>query len=85
MSSLKGLVVELSRKDVKPLGEGDRIFRLFIGGRGAATYVFWKLGGHRVDPLSGDNPLILAAGPLTGTGIPMSGRSAAVLDLPSQA
>ncbi|WP_423836874.1 aldehyde ferredoxin oxidoreductase N-terminal domain-containing protein, partial [Sulfuracidifex metallicus] len=43
--------------------------------RGVATYVFCKLGGHRVDPLSGDNPLIFATGPLTGTGIPMSGRA----------
>lgn len=82
MFSPKGLVVELSRKVVKPLGEEDKIFRLFIGGRGVATYVFWKLGGHRVDPLSGDNPLIIATGPLTGTGIPMSGRAAAVFRSP---
>ncbi|MEM4423233.1 aldehyde ferredoxin oxidoreductase N-terminal domain-containing protein, partial [Pyrobaculum sp.] len=75
-------MVELSRKVVKPLEEGDKIFRLFIGGRGVATYVFWKLGGHRVDPLSGDNPLIFATGPLTGTGIPMSGRAVAVFRSP---
>ncbi|MCU7786365.1 hypothetical protein ODS41_00255 [Pyrobaculum sp. 3827-6] len=32
--------------------------------------------------MSGDNPLIFAAGPLTGTGVPMSGRAAAVFRSP---
>lgn len=82
MQTLRGLVIDLSKRTIKSLENGSKAARLFIGGRGVATYLFWKFGGHLADPLSGEGPLIFAAGPLTGTGIPMSGRAAAVFRSP---
>jgi aldehyde:ferredoxin oxidoreductase len=76
------LAVDLSKRAANPLEDVGRAARLFVGGRGVATYYFWRFGGHLADPLSGDNPLIFAAGPLTGTGVPMSGRAAAVFRSP---
>ncbi|MBC7130762.1 aldehyde ferredoxin oxidoreductase family protein [Candidatus Bathyarchaeota archaeon] len=46
----------------------------FLGGRGFAAKILWdelKLG---VDPLSPENKLVFAAGPLTGFAIPSSGK-----------
>ncbi|MGB9706179.1 MAG: aldehyde ferredoxin oxidoreductase N-terminal domain-containing protein, partial [Pyrobaculum sp.] len=82
MQSVRGLAVDLSKRAANPLEDVGRAARLFVGGRGVATYYFWRFGGHLADPLSGDNPLIFAAGPLTGTGVPMSGRAAAVFRSP---
>ncbi len=48
--------------------------RLYIGGRGlAAAYLFEEMD-PRVDPLSPENKLIFATGPLTGTPAPCGAR-----------
>ncbi|MEZ0247862.1 MAG: aldehyde ferredoxin oxidoreductase family protein, partial [Thermoproteus sp.] len=39
-------------------------------------------GGHRADPLSPENPLIIASGPLGGTRVPMATRAYAVFRSP---
>jgi len=46
----------------------------FLGGNGFGTKVLWDEVGRDVDPLSPENKLIFAAGPLTGTIFPTSGR-----------
>ncbi len=46
----------------------------FIGGRGLGSYYLAKEIDPRVKPLSPENKLILATGPLTGTIAPASGR-----------
>ncbi len=52
--------------------------RDYIGGRGVADRYLWKELDPRVDPLSPDNKLILATGPLTGTPVPCGARYMAV-------
>ena len=47
---------------------------LFIGGRGLGARLLWDLVGPDVDPLSPENVLIFAAGPLTATGYQTSNR-----------
>ncbi|MEM0313690.1 MAG: aldehyde ferredoxin oxidoreductase N-terminal domain-containing protein, partial [Candidatus Bathyarchaeia archaeon] len=46
----------------------------FLGGRGFAAKIIWDEVKPGTDPLSPDNKLIFAAGPLTGFPIPSSGK-----------
>ena len=50
------------------------IARLFIGGRGLGARLLWDLVGPEVEPLSPENVLIFATGPLTATGYQTSNR-----------
>jgi len=55
----------------------------YVGGRGlGAKYLYEELG-EGVDPLSPDNELILATGPLTGTIVPCSGKLAIISKSPA--
>ncbi len=46
----------------------------FLGGRGFAAKILWDRLSPGTDPLSPENLLIIAAGPLTGIGLPNSGK-----------
>ena len=46
----------------------------FIGGRGFAAKILWDRLKPGIDPFSIENKLIFAAGPLTGLGLPNSGK-----------
>ena len=46
----------------------------FLGGRGFAAKLLWDQVKPGADPLSPDNILVFAAGPLTGFGVPNSGK-----------
>src|SRR5437899_10069813 len=46
----------------------------YIGGRGVADRYLWRELNPRVDPLSPDNKLLFATGPLTGTPVPCGAR-----------
>ena len=81
MTLKNGVLVDLTTRTVKRL-DVEKPSRAFLGGRGLGTYLLWTLRGHLADPLSGENPLIFASGPLTGTRVPMSGRAAAVFRSP---
>lgn len=48
--------------------------RKFLGGRGFAIKILWDELKIGVDPLSPENLLVLAAGPLTGFALPSSGK-----------
>jgi len=50
--------------------------RDFVGGRGLAARYLFKMLPAGTDPLSPDNPLIFASGPLSGTTAPGSARAA---------
>jgi aldehyde:ferredoxin oxidoreductase len=53
----------------------DESFTLnFLGGRGFAAKILWDRLKHGTDPLSPQNLLVFAAGPLTGIGLPNSGK-----------
>ena len=48
--------------------------REYIGGRGVADRYLWQELNPRVDPLSPDNKLLFATGPLTGTPVSCGAR-----------
>jgi aldehyde:ferredoxin oxidoreductase len=52
--------------------------RAFIGGRGLAARYLYEEVDPRVDPLSPENNLIMATGPLTGTSASCGARYTAV-------
>jgi aldehyde:ferredoxin oxidoreductase len=57
-----------SKTSEEPLSES--IARNYIGGLGLATKLFVDSVKPGVDPLSADNKIVFAAGPLAGTGFP---------------
>lgn len=48
--------------------------RQYLGGAGLAARILYSLLSKELDPLGPDNPLLLLAGPLTGTRVPLCGR-----------
>ena len=48
--------------------------KTFLGGRGFAVKILWDELKPGVDPLSPENRLIFAAGPLTALPLPSSGK-----------
>jgi len=54
----------------------------FLGGRGYGVALVATLGSPRLEALHASQPFVLAAGPLTGTSAPSSGRFAAVAPSP---
>jgi aldehyde:ferredoxin oxidoreductase len=50
------------------------IARKYLGGRGFAVKILWGELKRGIDPLSPDNKLVFAAGPLTGFALPSSGK-----------
>jgi aldehyde:ferredoxin oxidoreductase len=68
------LRVDLStgQTQVEPLDEG--LARMYLGGRGLGARLLFSEVGPTVQPLSPENRLIFATGPLTGTRAQTSGR-----------
>jgi aldehyde:ferredoxin oxidoreductase len=64
---------DLRRKTATDLGWNEE-FVSYIGGRGLAAFLLYKLLPPGVDPLSPDNLLIFSAGPFVGTKVPFSSR-----------
>ncbi|MDD1651522.1 MAG: aldehyde ferredoxin oxidoreductase family protein [Methanomicrobiales archaeon] len=52
--------------------------RDFLGGRGLGVGIVSSLLNPRIDPLAPENILVLAAGPLTGSGMPLGARYSVV-------
>jgi len=73
--------LKLGRTKVEQLEED--IARLLLGGKGLGSYLLYKTAPKGVDPLSPQNPLIFATGPLTGTLAPSSGRFCVVTKSPT--
>ncbi len=63
------LTVNVSERTfaVEPIA--DEVLRQCLGGKGLATRLLLELNPPGVDPLSPDNRLILATGPVTGTSV----------------
>lgn len=74
----KILRVDLSRREVRAEPTNEAWARAFIGGRGLAARYLYEEVDPRVDPLSPENKLILATGPLTGTSASCGARYMAV-------
>ena len=69
-------LVNLEKREVERLEVPESLYRQFIGGSSLAAALFCELAAGKPEPLSPENPLILATGPLTGTRAPTSGRYA---------
>ena len=68
------LRVDLARGKMKAEEYSQEMARRFIGGRGFAVKILWDELESGIDPLSPDNLLIMAVGPMTGFPLPSSGK-----------
>jgi aldehyde:ferredoxin oxidoreductase len=68
------LQVNLSKNKAVAQSYDARLALNFLGGRGFAAKILWDKLKPGVDPLSPENKLVFAAGPLTGLGLPSSGK-----------
>jgi len=68
------LRVDLARGKTITSRYEDSLKTMFIGGRGFAAKILWDYLPVGVDPLSSENKLVIAGGPLTGLPIPSSGK-----------
>jgi len=78
----KILRVNLGREEVKIESLDPEICKKYIGGRGIAAKILFDEIDPTVDPLSPDNKLLFATGPLTATGAPTCGRYMVVTKSP---
>lgn len=78
----KILRVNLYKEEVYVESLPEKVLRKWVGGRGLGVYLLLKEINPKVDPLSPENKIILATGPVTGTGFPMSGRWCSVTKSP---
>src|SRR6056297_1273662 len=78
----KLLKVDLSNSRIDEEPIDDKLIEEYIGGRGLATRLFVDNTKPQLDPLSEENALIFATGPLTSSVVPTSGRSALVTKSP---
>ena len=70
----KVLFVDLTRKTVESRDLDPDVAKDYIGGRGLGIYYLNRLADPECDPLSPENVMIMATGPLTGTGAPTGAR-----------
>ena len=71
----KILRVDLTKEKISIENPDEIFFRRYIGGEGFVAYYLLKELQAGIDPLSPENKLIFAAGPLTGFAIPGTGRN----------
>ncbi|MDI6851095.1 MAG: aldehyde ferredoxin oxidoreductase family protein [bacterium] len=74
--------VNLSKGEVNYYELPEKLVEKFIGGKGIGAKILYDELSPQVDPLSPENMLIFAPGPLTGTIAPTSGRWAVVTKSP---
>ncbi len=70
----KILRVDLTRKKTVTQEFNSDFALTWLGGRGFAAKILWDELEQGVDPLSPNNKLIFATGPLTGASLPNSGK-----------
>ncbi len=74
----KTVTIDLTDNRITETKSDAGILHAYIGGRGLGVKLYYDAIGPDIDPLSSENVLIFATGPLTGTAAPMSGRHAMV-------
>ncbi len=70
----KALFVNLGDRTSHTENLDESLLRAYIGGSGAAAWLFTSLVPTGIDAFSPANPLVFALGPLCGTQAPTSGR-----------
>ncbi|MGB9683493.1 MAG: aldehyde ferredoxin oxidoreductase family protein [Candidatus Bathyarchaeales archaeon] len=68
------LRVNLTKQKAAVREYSAEMAKSFLGGRGFAAKILWDELKPGVDPLSPENRLVFAAGPLTGFALPSSGK-----------
>jgi aldehyde:ferredoxin oxidoreductase len=68
------LDIDLTKSKAVPQQYSEDLAMNFLGGRGFAVKILWDTLKQRTDPLSPENKLIFATGPLTAIGLPNSGK-----------
>ena len=63
------LNIDLGKKDHSIETLNDDVYETYLGGKGLASYLLYELNPPGVDPLSAENTLIFATGPLGGSTI----------------
>ncbi|MBI4295133.1 MAG: hypothetical protein HY669_03090 [Chloroflexi bacterium] len=72
----------MSRGEVERKQTDPKLVEMYLGGKGIATRLLWDRVPPGVEPFSPDNPLIIAAGLLTGTMVPGANRACIVYKSP---
>ena len=70
----KILKIDLNKRNYEVEKLSEHLARKLIGGKGFGAYYLYKLTQTDIDVFSPENPLILAAGPLNGTRVPMTSK-----------
>jgi len=78
----KVLHINLGKKSFEEESIGDEVYRKLLGGKGLATHLLLSNTKAGVEPLSEDNIVILAIGPVTDTRIFGSSRYGAFTKSP---
>jgi aldehyde:ferredoxin oxidoreductase len=60
----------------------ENVVKKLLGGRALASYLLYRYAPKNVDPLSPENPLIIAPGALLGTGIPTISKTTVAFKSP---
>lgn len=55
--------------------DAETVAKHYLGGRGLGTFLYTRLAKWGVSPLDAENPMVFAAGSLTGTAYPATARS----------
>jgi len=78
----KFLRVDLTKGKAVTQNYDSELALKFLGGRGFAAKILWDELKPGIDPLSPDNKLVFAAGPLTAFSLPSSGKLVAAAKSP---
>ena len=70
----KILRVDLAAEEISEETLDPKVAKDYIGGRGLGIYILNMEVDPLVDPLSPENKIVMATGPLTGTGAPTGAR-----------
>jgi len=76
------LRVNLTRGNIKDLPYRRGWKEHYLGGRGLGVRIVYDLVNPAIDPLADGNVIVLAAGPLTGSGMPLGSRFSIVAKSP---
>ena len=76
------LRIDLDRQNAEKQKLDEQLARNFLGGRGLGAKILYDELKSGTDPLSPENILVFAIGPLTGTRTPSSGRHVVVSKSP---
>jgi aldehyde:ferredoxin oxidoreductase len=78
----KILEVDLTKGEIAQTDLDEKLAKDFIGGRGLGARILYDRVGPKIKPFDPQNLLIFAAGPLTGTLAPGTGRYSVVTKSP---